>query len=352
MHVSAVRAIAGAGPRGLDRTVYDAGNRELDDNEYGTKVRAEGDRPTGDKVVDEAYDNAGIVHAFFREVLGRDSIDGQGMPIKSVVHYGRKFANAYWDGERMVYGDGDGVDFSPLTGALDVVGHEMSHGITEHSARLEYHNQPGALNESFSDVFGEVIEQWHENRAGFGTVDAAKAADWLIGEDVFTPGTPGDGLRSMKAPGTAYADDFQPAHMKDYKKLPNTPQGDWGGVHVNSGIPNKAAYEVAVRLGSEKLAKIWYEALTTSLGPKASFEDAARATVAAAGKLYDAPASQAVSDAWNAVGIIVPADATAPKVSRTSAPRGASEQNPGAIPSWLATGRFDASRAPRELVSI
>lgn len=337
----------GSEARGLDRKVYDAGSTELEDGGLGKLVRSEGDKATGDRVADQAYDNAGIVHEFFRTVLGRDSIDGKGMPITSVVHFGKDFSNAFWDGEKMVYGDGDGTDFAPLSGALDVVGHEMAHGITEHSARLTYHNQPGALNESFSDVFGELIEQWHENRAGFGTVDAAKGADWLIGEDVFTPGKAGDALRNMKAPGTAYAQDSQPAHMDDYQQLPDTRQGDWGGVHINSGIPNKAAYEVGIRLGGEKLAKIWYEALTTSLGTRSSFDDAAKATVAAAAKLYDDSASQAVSDAWKAVGILAPVGSSAPE-RRIDASAAAHDHTggDGVVPPWLTTGRYDASKAP------
>lgn len=328
--------IAGVAP---SRTTYDAGGSENPAGGLGKLVRKEGGAPTGDAAADAAHDNAGLVHQFYAEVLGRNSIDDDGMPIVSVVHYGRRYNNAFWDGEKMTYGDGDGKLFTPLSGALDVVGHEISHGMTEHTANLAYRGQSGALNESWSDVFGELIEQWAENRSGFGTVDAAKGAEWLIGEDVFTPGTSGDALRSMKTPGTAYDGDPQPGHMRDYKKMTS----DNGGVHVNSGIPNKAAYEVAVRLGSEKLAKIWYTALTDYLKPTASFEDAARATVTAAKDLYGSGSeAQAVVDAWKAVGIITSGTATeVTAAERASAPHDHGDDG-GFVPSWLQDGVFDA----------
>jgi Zn-dependent metalloprotease len=265
------------------------------------------------------------------------------MQMKSVVHFGSAYNNAYWDGEKMTYGDGDGKMFTPLSMALDVVGHEMAHGVTEHTAGLAYRNQSGALNESWSDVLGELIEQWAENRAGFGTTDAAKAADWLIGEDVFTPGTAGDALRSMKAPGTGYKGDPQPGHMKDYKKM----TADNGGVHINSGIPNKAAYEAAIRIGGEKLAKIWYTALTDYLRPNSTFADAASATLAAATRLYGAgEVSQAVTDAWMAVGITAKANAAAIFGSRVQPAAGAhghSHADDGVVPTWLRDGVVDRS---------
>jgi Zn-dependent metalloprotease len=326
---------------GLNRATYDAGKSEFPAGGLGKLVRKEGDAPTGDKAIDAAHDNAGLVYEFYKTVLGRDSIDGRGMQMKSVVHYGVDFNNAYWDGEKMTYGDGDGEVFSPLSQGLDVVGHEMTHGVTEHTAGLTYRNQSGALNESWSDVFGELIEQWAENRQGFGTTDAAKAADWLIGEDVFTPGVAGDGLRSMKSPGTAYKGDPQPAHMSNYKKM----SSDNGGVHVNSGIPNKAAYEAAVRIGGEKLAKIWYLALTDYMKSNASFQDAANATLAAASKLYGQGAeSQAILDAWTAVGITAKAGVSAVSAAAHAAAQAAAaadHSDAGFVPAWLRDGKVD-----------
>ncbi|MEO6866664.1 MAG: M4 family metallopeptidase [Gaiellales bacterium] len=342
--------VAAPAAGGANRATYDAESSESPKGGLGKLVRDEGAAATGDAAVDAAHDNAGLVHEFFSTVLGRDSIDDRGMQIKSVVHYGTKFNNAYWDGRKMTYGDGDGTMFAPLSGALDVVAHEISHGITEHTAGLAYRNQSGALNESWSDVFGELVEQWAENRKGFGTVDAAKAADWLIGEDVFTPGTPGDALRSMKTPGTAYKSDPQPGHMRDYKQM----TGDNGGVHINSGIPNKAAYEAGVRIGGEKLAKIWYTALTDYLKPTASFDDAAAATLAAASKLYgDGAESQAIIDAWKAVGITARAGATTVSARERSTliaqERGHSaghshDAADGVVPPWLVNGIIDQTQ--------
>lgn len=324
------------------RSTYDAGNTEFPAGGLGKLMRKDSQGATGDKAIDAAHDNAGLVHEFYASILGRDSIDGRGMQITSVVHYGSAFNNAYWDGEKMTYGDGDGKLFSPLSGALDVVAHEMAHGVTEHTAGLAYRNQSGALNESWSDVFGELVEQWAENRTGFGTPDAAKAADWLIGEDVFTPGTAGDALRSMRTPGTGYKGDPQPGHMKDYKRM----TGDSGGVHVNSGIPNKAAYEAGIRIGGEKLAKIWYTALTDYLKSNSTFSDAANATFAAAQRLYGTGAeSQAVLDAWQAVGIVAKAGAAAAVFGSRREPAGQGHvhggPDDGVVPFWLHDGVVD-----------
>ncbi|MCW2923962.1 MAG: peptidase [Thermoleophilia bacterium] len=330
---------------GPNRATYDAKGSENPAGGLGTLVRKEGQGATGDKAVDAAHDNAGLVHEFYKTVLGRDSIDGHGMQMKSVVHFGHAYNNAYWDGEKMTYGDGDGVTFSPLSAAVDVVGHEMTHGVTENTAGLTYRNQSGALNESWSDVMGELIEQWSENRSGFGSADAAKGAEWLIGEDVFTPGTAGDALRSMKAPGTAYKGDPQPGDMAHYKKM----SSDNGGVHVNSGIPNKAAYEAGIRIGGEKLAKIWYTALTDYLKPTSSFDDAAAATLAAATKLYGAGAeSQAITDAWKAVGIVAKAGAAPVKAAeRAGQAKSSQSSDPdgGVVPTWLRDGQVSAKEA-------
>jgi Zn-dependent metalloprotease len=296
--------LSSAAPTGsefvVSRSTYDARNG----SGRGVLVRKDDQAPTGDKVADAAHDNAAIVVDFYHDVLGRNSLDDKGMRIDSVVHYGRNYNNAYWDGSKMTYGDGDGKFFAPLSLGLDVVGHEMTHGVTEHTSGLVYRGQSGALNESWSDVMGELIEQWSENKAGFGTVDAAKAADWLVGEDVMTPSVKGDALRSLKAPGTAYSGDRQPDHMSKYNKTGS----DNGGVHTNSGIPNKAAYVIGTTIGSEKLAKIWYDAEVKFLKPNSDFADAAAATYAAALSLYgNGSEAAAVQDAWKGVGVVASA---------------------------------------------
>jgi bacillolysin/thermolysin len=275
--------------------VHSAMNRETVDTKTG-KVRREGEGPTGDAVLDEAHDNAAGVYDFYKAEFGRDSIDDRGMKLKSVVHYGNKYNNAFWNGSYMTYGDGDGVRFSPLV-SPDVVGHEMTHGVTERTAGLRYVRQSGALNESWSDVFGNLIEKWMERRAGRAESDP----NWLIGEAIFTPGVAGDGLRSMSRPGTGYDKDPQPGHMRDYKDT----SSDNGGVHINSGIPNKAAYEVAMAIGQDKLAAVWYRALTTYLTSSSQFNDAANVTVQSAIDLYGAGSSEAsaVAKAWETVGL-------------------------------------------------
>jgi Zn-dependent metalloprotease len=202
----------------------------------------------------------------------------------------------------MVYGDGDGLIFGPFTRALDVIGHELTHGITQNEAGLNYRGQSGALNESFSDVFGCLIKQYRER-------ESAAESKWLIGENLFLPGVKAKAIRSMKAPGTAYDDpllgkDPQPGHMDDYVRTDE----DNGGVHVNSGIPNRAFYELAVRLRGcawEKAGQIWYKTLTEKLRPSSRFHDAMMMTVAAAGELYgiNSLEQKAVREAWSEVGI-------------------------------------------------
>jgi Zn-dependent metalloprotease len=271
--------------------------RETVDTKSG-KVRKEGDPATGDAALDAAHDFAKGVYDFYNTKYGRDSIDGKGMKLKSVVHYGNHYNTAFWNGSQMTYGDGDGKMFIPFSLGSDVVGHEMTHGVTERTAGLRYQSQSGALNESWSDVFGNLIEKWIDKQAGKPERDP----NWLIGEEIFTPGVDGDALRSMSAPGTAYKGDNQPSNMKDY----NRTGSDNGGVHTNSGIPNKAAYEVAKAIGQDKLSDVWFRALTTYMTPSTQFADAANFTVQSAIDLYGAGSTEAkaVADAWTSVGLI------------------------------------------------
>ena len=280
----------------MNRETYDAKSGQ---GRPGTIARREGDGPVADAVVNAAHDHSQAVYEFYKDQFGRDSIDNRGMKLVSTVHFGNKYNNAFWDGSQMTYGDGDGEMFIPFALGLDVVGHEMAHGVTERTAGLQYRSQSGALNESWSDVFGNLIEKWDEARKNPGAPE--RDPKWLIGEVVFTPKVDGDGLRSMSAPGTGYSRDPQPAHMKDYK---NT-SSDNGGVHINSGIPNKAAYEIAMSIGRDKLSSIWYRAQTQYLTPTAKFIDAANVTVQAAADLYgkDSAEVKAVQNAWTSVGL-------------------------------------------------
>ncbi len=296
--------LAGAG---MQRNVYDARNGS---NLPGTLVRAEGDPPLTDVAVNEAYDGAGATYTMFERVFGRNSIDNKGMPLNSTVHYQKGYDNAFWDGQRMVYGDGD-EDLPPdqrlfnrFTASLDVIGHELTHGVTQHEANLTYVTQSGALNESLSDVFGSLVKQYQRGQT-------AAQADWIIGEGLFTANVKGVGIRSMKAPGTAYDDpvlgkDPQPAHMKDYV---NTIE-DNGGVHINSGIPNHAFYTAATSLGGyawEKIGLIWYKTLADKLTASSNFQNAADLTFQAAGELFGQGSTEqtAVKVGWAKVGITI-----------------------------------------------
>lgn len=263
--------------------------------------------PTGDASVDHAHENAQVTANFLQRVLKRDSLDGAGGELNNFAHDESIPGNAYWDEAGMHYSDGDATT-GLLSKGLDVAAHEMFHGVTSHSAGLEYSGQAGALNESVSDLFGVAVEQWHADPKGFRSAEGARRGNWQIGEAVMTPSVPGDAIRDMARPGTAYDNpdmgrDIQPGHMRDYLNLPE--DVDFGGVHLNSGIPNRAAYEAAQLIGTEKVAKIWYDALTTKLGKDATFEEAAAATTSSARKLYgkgDIP--HAVRNAWKAVGLL------------------------------------------------
>lgn len=298
------------------RTIYDA---EHTTNLPGKKVRGEGDPPTGDPAADEAYDGSGATFDLYQAIYGRNSIDDRGLPLNSNVHYGVSYDNAFWDGKQMTYGDGD-EDlpaeerlFNRFTIAIDVIGHELTHGVTQYEAGLVYRNQPGALNESFSDVFGSLVKQRTLNQT-------ADVADWIIGEGLFTQNVNAQGIRSMKAPGTAYNDprigkDPQPAHMDNLYKGSD----DNGGVHINSGIPNHAFYIAAREIGGyawEKAGRIWYITLRDKLGQTADFQEAAKLTFQVAADLFGAGSleQQAVRKGWAEVGIDVepPAPPTPP----------------------------------------
>ena len=255
-----------------------------------------------DPEVKEAYNGASVTYDMYKSVFDRNSIDDKGMCIESSVHYEKNYDNAFWDGKQMVYGDGDGELFNRFTISIDVIGHELTHGVTEYEAGLDYNGQPGALNESISDVFGTLVKQKSKKQ----TVDKA---DWLIGQGLLTKKVHGIALRSMKAPGTAYDDptlgkDPQPATMKDYVKTAD----DNGGVHTNSGIPNHAFYLTAMEIGGyawEKAGMIWYVALRDRMRPKTDFAHAASLMFAVAGDLYGKGSAEqlAVQKGWTGVGV-------------------------------------------------
>lgn len=252
--------------------------------------------------MDEAYDYLGVTYDFFWQAYQRNSLDNKGLALLGTVHYDKGYQNAFWNGQQMVFGDGDGEIFNRFTIAIDVVGHELSHGVTETEAGLEYNGQSGALNESMSDVFGSLVKQFHLKQT-------ADKADWIIGEGLLAKGINGSGLRSMSHPGTAYDDpllgkDPQPADMKGYV---NT-RDDNGGVHINSGIPNRAFYLAATKLGGnawERAGYVWYDTVCDKSLPKnADFVTFAQLTIQHAEKRFDASVAQAVREAWEQVGVM------------------------------------------------
>jgi len=262
----------------------------------GDVARSAGDPETGDAAVDEAASGIDATLTMWSEVYGRSSYDGQGASVSLSVHYEQGYDNAYWDGTQLVFGDGDGETFGRFTRPVDVLGHEFAHAVTERTAGLTYQGQSGALNESVSDVFGIALKQ----RLLGQRVDEA---DWLIGEGLFLPGVQARALRDMAHPGRAYDDprlgkDPQVGHMDDYVDTAD----DNGGVHTNSGIPNRAFYLAATGIGGtawDGAGRIWYAALTSAdVGADTDFAAFAAATVAAAGDHADV-----VSEAWRTVGV-------------------------------------------------
>jgi Zn-dependent metalloprotease len=280
--------------------IHDAGNGST---LPGRLVRTAGEPEVSDVTVNEAATGITESLALFAD-FGRSSFDDRGATVVATVHYEQDYDNAFWDGTQLVFGDGDGQVFDRFTKPIDVLGHELSHAVTQFTANLTYEGQSGALNESISDVFGACIKQRHLGQ------DAA-SADWLVGEGIFLPGVNGRALRSMVDPGTAYDDpaigkDPQVGSMADYVDTTD----DNGGVHINSGIPNRAFALAARAIGGESWSgagRIWYAALTSGLDKDSDFATFAAATVSAAGEH-----SAAVAEAWGTVGVTRGTSAPAP----------------------------------------
>jgi bacillolysin len=272
-----------------------------------------------DAVVNATHANTGAVYDYYQGTHARDSYDAAGHTMRSTVHFGSDYNNAFWcgdlcaaefgslvDGEQMVYGDGDGLVFSPLGQALDVAAHELTHGVIDAAAGLQYFEQSGAQNESYADVFGVMVDR----------------DDWLLGEDAYTPGTPGDALRSLADP-TVFG---QPAHMDDFVHTVY----DNGGVHINSGIPNHAAYLTSegpgYGIGRDDTEDIYYRALTVYVTPTADFVNNLAYLLRAAEDLFGAGSLEAgaVARAHAAVGLALPPAVIFPNGGENLAP-GASE---------------------------
>ena len=282
-----------------NRVIHDATH---DTSLPGTVVRSEGDPASEDAAVNEAYDGLGATWELWHAAYGRNSLDDKGLGLLATVHYGTDYDNAFWDGTQMVFGDGDGEVLLGFTRSLDVIGHELAHGVTQYTSGLVYQDQAGALNEHVSDVFGILVKQ-----RALG--QDAQESDWLIGAELLGPTVKGVGLRSMREPGTAYDDprlgkDPQPGHMRDFVVTDE----DNGGVHINSGIPNKAFHLVATTLGGnawERPGAIWYAAITGDIKADCDFAAFAALTEAAALAAHgeDSAEVEAVRAAWRDVGV-------------------------------------------------
>ncbi|MDZ4836416.1 MAG: M4 family metallopeptidase [Candidatus Melainabacteria bacterium] len=276
------------------REVYDAKGKEV----AGELARSENQGKTGIAEVDNVFDYTGDVRSYYRDVHGRNSIDGMGMKHKSTVNFG-DMENAYWDGSAMTYGKPNAKSPFKTFVLRDITGHEIAHGVTEFEAKTVYRNQPGALNEHYSDVFGALVDQ-----RALG--HSAKEASWLVGDGIWKEGVNGRALRDMKNPGTAYNDkivgkDPQPAHMNEFIKT----RSDNGGVHLNSGIPNKAFADFAQAVGGNAYdipGKIWYEARAKA-GATPSFAQFAFETVEAAKRLGYTEQVPMLQKAWDGVGV-------------------------------------------------
>jgi Zn-dependent metalloprotease len=282
------------------REVYDAQGQNV---HPGEKARFEGEAPTGNPDVDKVYDYTGIVRDFYLKEYNRNSIDGDGMKFISTVDFRKdpekSFNNAFWNGSQMTYGHPD--EDSPFKSfvLLDITGHEITHGVTEKEANETYYGQSGALNESISDVFGELIKQYAKHQT-------ADKADWLVGDGIWKEGINGKALRDMLNPGTAYNDpeigkDPQPADMAHYLKT----YKDNGGVHTNSGIPNRAFAIFARAVGGhawEDPGHIWYAARKAA-GSEPSFAQFAYCTIEAAKELGRQEEVAKLQKAWAAVGV-------------------------------------------------
>jgi Zn-dependent metalloprotease len=266
----------------------------------GKLVRSEGDKKTGDKAADEAYQYSGTTWDFYDQRFQRNSLDNRGLTLVSSVHFGTNFDNAFWNGQQMVYGDGDGKIFVRFTKALDVVGHELSHGVVQNECNLDYQGESGALNESFADVFGITIRQWKLKTP-------AATAEWRIGTDIMGPGVKAECLRDF-GPDKAYVDDPllgtdpQPKTLKDEYKGTD----DNGGVHINSGIPNHAYYVFAKAVGGNAWdvpAAIWYETMQ-KLSHDSDFAAMVQTTEMVAIKNHGNGSTQhkALVAAWKEVG--------------------------------------------------
>jgi len=291
--------------RGKGVVTKDAQNKSSASNPVdivdNNDIWGESTDPARNAAAVDAHYGAQMTYDFFRDILGRDSIDGKGEALQSHVHIRNNYVNAFWDGKTMNYGDGDGRTAGPLT-TLDIAGHEIAHGLTERTAGLIYRNQSGGINESMSDIIGTGVEWYAAQR------NPAVQFDWLVGEDAWTPGNGNDdALRYMDDPTK---DDYSIDHFSNYPKQTE--------VHGSSGIMNNAFYLLAQGgtnktskqtvesgIGVENSLKIFGRALIHYMTPNTTFAQAREATVKAATDLFGADSTEVATlkQSWSAVGV-------------------------------------------------
>ncbi|HEQ1857515.1 TPA: M4 family metallopeptidase [Providencia alcalifaciens] len=251
------------------------------------------------------FDAIGLIRSFLKEKLNIDQMFGCDADINAVIHYDKNYSNAFWNSQAIFFGDGDGTVFGPFYNDIDIIAHELAHGYISSQADFDYVDQSGALNESVADVLGIMTKQYVQKQT-------ATQSNWLLGENLFIDKRKGPALRSMKEPGTAYYftksnNDPQVGHMDQYRDLPR--YVDNGGVHINSGIPNKAFYLLATRLGGyswEIAGKIWVAAVSDpSVSNTATFIEFAQATIRSAKNLFGDQIELATRQSWLDVGLRV-----------------------------------------------
>jgi Zn-dependent metalloprotease len=252
---------------------------------------------SSDPTAKRAFNETTHVAKFYKDVFNRNSIDNHGMTMMSSIHFGSKFNNAMWNGSQMIYGDGDGSIFIDFTSGNDVIGHELTHGVTQHSLQLNYSDEAGGLNESMSDCFGSMFRQWEAKQD-------VKGADWLIGHDIIGPTAKARGftcLRDMADPAAKHCLAPQPTQ---YSQI--TPGMD---PHYSSGPPNLAFYTACKALGGkswEKIGQVWYHSLTAfGPTPDMGMKPFADRTRQVAHTLYSATptVAAAVDQGWKHVGL-------------------------------------------------
>ncbi len=323
---------------------------------------------TNERAGVDAHYGAAKTFDYYQLVHGRNGIDGNYGPgttaaganggislVSSRVHFGSNYNNAFWYQNKMSYGDGNGSTFSPLT-TIDICGHEMTHGVIERTANMTYARESGALNESFADIFGAMVELYADG--GSPTADT-----WKIGEDAYTPGTPGDALRRMDDPNSVGDPDHYSLRLYPGSCTPSN-ANDQCGVHTNSSISNHVYYLAAnggtnrvsgiavTGMGTSSAQRIFYRALSVYMTSSTNFAGARTATLSAATDLFGSSSSEynITATAWCAVGVGSCPGGGTPTPTPTATPTATPTPTPTPTPppggNLFVNGGFEGSASP------